>query len=199
MLEHFKKHWKAADDEFVALDEVSRPNGAGAGVSGWTNNVVASLDFLASKKSLDIDGFKGWLLQVSGYLSKATFDKAMAEMTAIVSKSVSTKLLFKAWDVDGSGSLDFAEIGVVLKWFQENVPGEIDFARLFATLEAPKDGLMTFEAFDKWMLDATSGMSVLSYTTVTEKLKDHLRDRGIDPNRAPTRKPPNSPESTQHV
>lgn len=80
MLEHFKKHWKAADDEFVALDEVSRPNGAGAGVSGWTNNVVASLDFLASKKSLDIDGFKGWLLQVSGYLSKATFDKAMAEV-----------------------------------------------------------------------------------------------------------------------
>ena len=30
---------------------------------------------------------------------------------------------------------------------------------------------MTFEAFDKWMLEATSGMSVLSYTTVTERLK----------------------------
>ena len=80
MLEHFKKHWKAADDEFVPLDEVSRPDGVGAGVAGWTNNVVASLDFLTSKENLDIDGFKKWLIQVSGYLSKQTFDKAMEEV-----------------------------------------------------------------------------------------------------------------------
>ena len=139
----------------------------------------------------------------------------------------------QVWDEDCSGALDFAEIGKVLQWYSENTPSEVDFARMFATMDVPAGGKMDAKAFEAWMLSATAAMSVHAVTVgahahsppaqprthgtrqracarprtrtlpvpitvptassahahaqvTTEKLKDHLRTRGIDPARPET-------------
>lgn len=112
ILEHFKEQFKAADAEFTLMEDMVREKESEAGgfAPAWTSNVVASLDAMAAQRSVDLPAFKVWLMQVAGHLSPETFDKAMAELTEIIEKAVSTKLLFRVWDSDSSGSLDFAEV-----------------------------------------------------------------------------------------
>jgi Ca2+-binding EF-hand superfamily protein len=210
ILEHFKTHSKQSEADFKTLSRrraadtdaeegQARPEFShdkrDEDYAGWTNNVVASLDYLAADKQLDLAGFKAWLVQVAGHLSPETFDKAMNELLEIVSKRVSTKELFKMWDKDGSGQLDFEEVGSILKWFSDNVPGiVVNFGQLWSTLPMSNSGTISLEQFGAWIMKVTAKMSVQQYAVVTERLKERLREKGLaDPDRSDTTK------TRQHV
>ena len=76
---------------------------------------------------------------------------------------------------DGSGNLDFAELGEVLKWLAEQLPGTLVFRDLFAALPEPVDGKISEKQFSAWLTNITGGLSMQQYETFQEKLKDHLR------------------------
>jgi len=178
ILEHFKTQFKKDSEEMMQMESMKHDaESAGA----WTHNVVASLDHLGTK-SLDLPGFKLWIIEISGHLAPETFKSAMDELLAIVEKSVSTTLLFKLWDDDNSGTLDFGEIGSVLKWLSENLAeGTLNFTEVFQALPTPSQGKVTQAQFEEWMLRVTGGMTPQAYTVFMEKLKDHLRAKGEDP------------------
>lgn len=149
--------------------------------AGWSSNVVASLDYMAATASLDLPAFKTWLVRVSGHLSPATFDRAMGELTALVERAVSSRLIFRLWDKDGSGSIDLAEMGAAMMWMTEHVPGTLPAKELLLAVPATPDGRLSEAAFEEWMLTISSSLSVASYTVLMEKLKDKLRENGEDP------------------
>ena len=82
---------------------------------------------------------------------------------------------------DGSGNLDFAELGEVLKWLADQLPGTLVFRDLFAALPEPVDGKISEKQFSAWLTNITGGLSMQQYETFQEKLKDHLRAIGEDP------------------
>jgi len=189
ILDIFEEQIKIDDEEFHVMEEMKAQKDVESGqavkqetnYAGWTNNVIASLDDMAAKKGLNLPAFKVWLIDVSGHLEPATFDKAYAKLMEVVKKDVSNKLIFKMWDRDGSGHLDFGELGEVLKWLAEQLPGTLVFRDLFAALPEPVEGKISEKQFSAWLTNITGGLSMQQYETFQEKLKDHLRAIGEDP------------------
>mgnify|MGYP006165225297 CR=1 FL=1 len=130
-------------------------------------------------RTVDLNGFKDWLRAVSGHLSGDTFDVAMEELYEIISKRITVKDLFAHWDKDRSGALDFGEMGQVLQWFTDNVPGdEINLAILWKDLEPPANGKITQDDFEAWWLKISTRISPVAMKAITDNLKDKIAVSG---------------------
>ena len=69
----------------------------------------------------------------------------------------------------------------MLKWLAEQLPGTLVFRDLFAALPEPVAGKLSEKQFVAWLTNVTGGLSMQQYVTFQEKLKDHLRAIGEDP------------------
>jgi len=133
------------------------------------------------KITMDIVGFKKWLVRITMSMSTSTFEQVMAKLGETVNKQLSAKQLFHVWDADGSGALDMTEVKDVLKWFHSNVPDTaLDFFTIWDVLtsKATPDGKIDLAGFEDWLINVTNSMQPPAFKDLVEKLQEHLRKNG---------------------
>jgi len=133
------------------------------------------------KITMDIVGFKKWLLRITSSMSTSTFEQVTAKLGETVNKQLSAKRLFHVWDADGSGALDMTEVKSVLKWFHTNVPDTaLDFFTIWDVLtsKATQDGKIDLAGFEDWLINVTNSMQPPAFNTLVEKLQEHLHKNG---------------------
>jgi len=129
----------------------------------------------APTQTLDVEGFKKWMLRVAGHLPPKVFAKAMVKLGDAVNKQVSAKRLFNLWDKDGSGSLDLREIREVLEWFRSHTPENgLQFATMWDALKLNAEGKVDMPGFEEWMLEITKPLQPDAFAHLMAALKEHL-------------------------
>lgn len=146
-------------------------------VRQWTEGLASSLGDDMRGTSLDMLGFKRWLRDVAKHLPSKTFETAMAQLGEAVNKQIEAKRLFHAWDKDGSGALDLAEVKQVLNWFRANAGPELSLEKMFDAL--PTESKVDLAAFETWMLTITQELQADAFSALAKKLQEHLRTKGL--------------------
>lgn len=99
--------------------------------------------------------------------------KAYKEGMAL--KSLKARKLFLAWDIDGSGELEFGELRAVRDWFQNNVPGGVAGFNLDSLWEAlPAAGGIDMAGFEKWLLSTTASLEQEVFDELELRIKQFI-------------------------